>query len=466
MTREIPMREIWRGCAILLGAAAAVGAARIGDERPRRAIAAPIDRAELAGRVRAELLHSWHGYERYAWGHDELEPVRKAGHDWYAESLLMTPVDALDTLTLAGLTAEAERARRLILTRLSFDRDLNVKTFEVTIRLLGGLLSAYQLTGDAGLLRLAEDLGTRLLPGFDSPTGMPYMYVNLRTGKASGARSNPAEIGTLLLELGTLSKLTGKPVFYDKPKKALLELARRRSAIGLVGEEIDVETGEWTSRASHVGGGIDSYYEYLVKCARFFGDADCARIWGESRVALDRYLADELPTGLWYGQADMDSGARTASEFGALHAFLPAVLVFAGDVPRARRLADSCFRMWNLKGVEPELLDYRAMRILSPGYRLRPEIIESTFFLYRATHNQRYQDMGRTFLEALVRRCRTDAGFTVLTDVAARTKGDLMPSYFLAESLKYLYLLFAPDETLDLDRVVFNTEAHPLRRTW
>jgi mannosidase alpha-like ER degradation enhancer 2 len=122
--------------------------------------------------------------------------------------------------------------------------------------------------------------------------------------------------------------------------------------------------------------------------------------------------------------------------------------------------------MWNLKGVEPELLDYRAMRILSPGYRLRPEIIESTFFLYRATHNQRYQDMGRTFLEALVRRCRTDAGFTVLTDVAARTKGDLMPSYFLAESLKYLYLLFAPDETLDLDRVVFNTEAHPLRRTW
>lgn len=246
----------------------------------------------------------------------------------------------------------------------------------------------------------------------------------------------------------------------------MLELAKRRSPLGLVGEEIDVETGEWVGRASHVGGGIDSYYEYLVKSARLFGDADCARLWGESLTALDRYLADEQPTGLWYGQADMDSGRRTATEFGALHAFLPATLAFAGDVARARRLGDSCFRMWNLKGVEPELLDYRTMKILSPGYPLRPEIMESTFALYRATHDQRYQEMGRTFLEALVRRCRTDAGFTVLEDVVSHKQGDLMPSYFLAETLKYLYLLFAPDQTLDLDRNVFNTEAHPLRKTW
>ncbi len=460
--------------AVLAAAALVAGAppaaARQDAREPKPPIAARIDRAELAGRVKAEILHAWKGYERYAWGHDELKPVSKTGEDWYGEPLLMTPVDALDTLWMAGLTGEADRAKRLILTRLSFDRNLTVKNFEITIRLLGGLLSAYQLTGDPGLLRLAEDLGTRLLPAFDSPTGMPYMYVNLKSGKASGAKTNPAEIGTLLLEFGTLSKLTGKPVFYDKPKRALLELARRRSAIGLLGEEIDVETGQWTSRASHVGGGIDSYYEYLIKCARLFGDADCARLWGESRVALDRYLADDLPTGLWYGQSDMDTGERTATEFGALHAFLPAVLTLAGDVPRARRLGDSCFRMWNLKGVEPELIDYRTMKILSPGYRLRPEIMESNYFLYKATGNQRYLDMGRTFLEALVRRCRTDAGFTVLTDVSSKRQGDLMPSYFLAETLKYLYLLFAPDGTLDLDSPqqpgVLNTEAHPLRRTW
>ncbi len=231
-------------CAIAFAAFLAAATGGLVGAAPKSAsTASPLDRAELAARVRAELLHSWRGYERYAWGHDELKPVSKTGHDWYAASLLMTPVDSLDTLLLVGLSEEAERAKRLILTKLSFDRDLTVKNFEVTIRLLGGLLSAYQMTGEAGLLRLAEDLGTRLLPAFDSPTGMPYMYVNLKTGKTSGARTNPAEIGTLLLEFGTLSKLTGKAVFYDKPKKALVELAKRRSPIGLVGEEIDVETG-------------------------------------------------------------------------------------------------------------------------------------------------------------------------------------------------------------------------------
>ena len=452
--------------AAVLAAVFAGGAAAPGPTRTPAAL----DRAALTSQVREELLRAWQGYEKYAWGHDELEPVTRTFHDWHPDSLLMTPVDALDTLLLVGLEAEAARAQKLIFEKLSFDRDISVKNFEITIRILGGLLSAYQATGDARFLSLAEDLGTRLLPAFSSPTGMPYMYVNLRTGKTSGARSNPAEIGTLLLEFGTLSKLTGKPVFYERPKRALLELAKRRSAIGLVGDEIDVETGQWTGKASHVGGGIDSYYEYLIKSARLFGDADCARLWGESRVALDRYLADDLPTGLWYGQADMDTGERTATEFGALHAFLPAVLALAGDVPRARRLEDSCFRMWNLKGVEPESIDYRTMKILSPGYRLRPEIMESNYYLYKATGNARYLDMGRTFLEALVRRCRTDAGFTVLTDVVSRQQGDLMPSYFLAETLKYLYLLYAPAETLDLDSaqqpIVLNTEAHPLRKTW
>ncbi len=70
---------------------------------------------------------------------------------------------------------------------------------------------------------------------------------------------------------------------------------------------------------------------------------------------------------------------------------------------------------------------------------------------------------GALFFEDLVRYCRTDAGYTTLKSVVTKEKGDLMPSYFLAETLKYLYLLFAP-EALDFDDVVFNTEAHPLRR--
>jgi mannosidase alpha-like ER degradation enhancer 2 len=121
-------------------------------------------------------------------------------------------VDAYDTMLLMGLDAEAAGAKRLILDRLSFDRDISVQVFEVTIRLLGGLLSAYQMDHDPRFLTLATDLGDRLLPAFRSPTGMPFRYVNLRTGATRDSVSNPAEIGTLMLEFGSLAKLTGRPL--------------------------------------------------------------------------------------------------------------------------------------------------------------------------------------------------------------------------------------------------------------
>src|SRR6266550_3759239 len=200
---------------------------------------------QLASRVRTEFLHAWNNYERYAWGHDVLRPLSKTARDWYGQPLLMTPVDALDTLILMHLDAEAERARSLIVNDLSFDRDIYAKNFEITIRLLGGLLSGYQLTGDKRLLSLAEDLGQRLLPVFNSPTGLPYVYVNLRTGQTRDPISNPAETGTLLLEFGTLSKITANPIFYEKAKRALVETYKRRSPLVLVEQGINVETGMW-----------------------------------------------------------------------------------------------------------------------------------------------------------------------------------------------------------------------------
>lgn len=424
-------------------------------------LAAPVAAADdLAERVRAEFLFSWQAYAKYAWGHDELRPVSKTPRDWYGESLLMTPVDSLDSLIIMGFKEEADKAHALIVEKLSFDKDINVQNFEVTIRLLGGLESAYEMTDDPRLLALADDLGTRLLPVFNSPTGMPYRFVNLRTGKTSGPKSNPAEIGTLILEFGELSRLTNKPVYFDKAKNAIVQLYNRRSKIGLVGEEIDVETGQWVNPSSHVGGAIDSYYEYLLKCAKLFGDKDCQSMWQTSIRAVNKYLAD----GAWYGEADMNSGKRTATQFGALHAFLPAVLALGGDVRRARRLQASAYKMWQLHGIEPEVIDYKTMKVVYPGYPLRPEIIESAYYLHHYTHDPQYRAMGKTFLEDLVKYCRTENGYTNLKSVVTKEKGDLLPSYFLAETLKYLYLLFAPDEKLDLDAVVLNTEAHPFRR--
>lgn len=426
---------------------------------------APMGSAAMAARVKTGFLHAWDNYRRYAWGHDELMPLSRKPHDWYGSSLLMTPVDALDTLVLMGLKKDADEDRKLIDDKLDFDKDIYVKNFEITIRLLGGLLSGYQLTGDPVLLHKAQDLGTRLLPAFDSPTGLPYVYVNLKTGKTRGVDSNPAETGTLLLEFGTLSKLTGNPVFYEKAKRALVETFKRTSRIGLVGVGLNVETGKWTQPDASISGGIDSYYEYLWKCWRLFGDKDCLAMWKASIPAVNTYLADEVRGELWYGHADMNTGKRTATEYGALDAFFPALLALSGDVPRAARLQDSSFRMWNLHGIEPEVLNYRTMKVDYDGYALRPEIVESTYYLYHYTHDPKYLAMGHTMFEDFEKYCRTGAGYAALKSVVTKQKRDDMESFVFAETFKYYWLLFAP-QALDFDAVTFNTEAHPLRRTW
>jgi mannosidase alpha-like ER degradation enhancer 2 len=422
--------------------------------------------AETAARVRDEFLFAWNAYKQYAWGHDELKPLSKSYKDWYGVSLYMTPVDALDTMLLMGLKTQADEDRELIATKLSFDQDISVKNFEITIRLLGGLLSSYQLTGDKRLLALAQDLGNRLLPAFNSPTGMPYVFVNLKTGAVRDPNTNPAEVGTLLIEFGTLSKLTRNPVYYDKAKRAMVELYNRRSKIGLVGSEINIETGAWINPSSNVSGGIDSYYEYLLKCWLLFGDKDCKRMWDASLKALNTYVADETATGLWYGTVDMNTGKQTATHWGALDAFFAGTLALGGDRSRAQELEDSSFRMWNIAGIEPEEIDYSTLTIIAPGYPLRPEIIESAYYLHQFTKNPEYLDMGHTFLDALMKYCKTDAGYAALRNVQTKEKEDDMESFFLAETLKYLYLIFAPPKTIDLKTTVFNTEAHPIHRAW
>src|ERR1700719_533319 len=141
-------RLIAAALALAATALPAAGSGRVAGRGPAApSPPLPLDRTALAARVRAEMLHAWQGYERFAWGHDDLRPVSKTARDWYGAPLLMTPVDALDTLLLMGLDDEAAKARELIVTRLSFDQDLSVKNFEITIRMLGGLLSSWQMTG-------------------------------------------------------------------------------------------------------------------------------------------------------------------------------------------------------------------------------------------------------------------------------------------------------------------------------
>jgi mannosidase alpha-like ER degradation enhancer 2 len=422
------------------------------------------DRGALAERVKAEFLHAWNGYKRHAWGHDDLDPVSRKPRDWYPPAVIyMTPVDALDTMWIMGLKEQAAEAQAIILEKLSFDQDVSVQLFEVNIRILGGLLTAYEMTGEKRFLTLSDDLGRRLMPAFKSKTGMPYRYVNLRTGAVRDGVNNPAEIGTLILEFGTLTRHTGNKTYFDAAKRALVEVYKRRHPVtGLVGTTIDVETGEWANTSSGVGAMIDSYYEYLLKCERLFADAECGAMWRDSIAAVHKHLADDGPNGLWYGVSDMKDGKRTRTVYGALHAFMPGLLAYGGDLDRARRLQESGVKMWTLHGIEPELLDYSKMEAVSRGYQLRPEIIESAYYLAHYTRDPRYVEMGKTFLDALIAHCKVEDGYTSLRNVVTKEKGDRMHSFFFAETLKYLYLLFRPD-ALDFERHVFNTEAHPFK---
>lgn len=342
----------------------------------------------------------------------------------------MTPVDAMDTMYLMGMKDEGDKTKEYVILNLSFDADIYVKNFEIVIRILGGLLSTYQITGDKRLLDLATDLGNRLLPVFESPTGLPYMYINLKTGKVRGSETNPAEIGTLLIEFGALSKLTENPIYFDKAKRGLVELYNRQSAIGLVGSSIDVETGKWIDPTSHISGGIDSYYEYLLKGWLLFDDLDCKRMWEASVAAVNKYLSQQAPTGFWYGSADMNTGKRLATHFGALDAFFPAVLALSGDLDRAKRLEQSAYLMWTTFGIEPEEIDYMTMKITHDGYPLRPEIIESAYYLYYFTKDPRYVEMGRTFFKGLEKFCRVDTGYAALSKVETKEKKDDMESFF------------------------------------
>jgi len=154
----------------------------------------------------------------------------------------------------------------------------------------------------------------------------------------------------------------------------VVELYSRRSAIGLVGSTINVESGKWIDTASHISGGIDSYYEYLLKSWLLFNDQDCKKMWKPALRRSTNTLLTAHARACGTNRLEMNTGKQLSTHYGALDAFFPAVLARSGDLDRARRLQESSYKMWTTFGIEPEELDYSTMKLVSPGYALRPEI--------------------------------------------------------------------------------------------
>ncbi|KAH8419886.1 hypothetical protein KR009_003472, partial [Drosophila setifemur] len=442
--------------------------------------------------VRRMFQHAYDGYLQHASNYDELRPLTCDGHDTWG-SYSLTLIDALDTLATMGNFTEFRRVSSLLEEKMNFDRDINVSVFETNIRIVGGLLSAHLLSKRAGvkveqgwpcqgpLLRMAEDVARRLLPAFDTNTGMPYGTVNLRYGVPKGETSVTctAGVGTFLIEFGTLSRLTGNSIYEEVALQAVHALWAFRSPIGLFGNHIDVQSGRWTALDSGIGAGVDSLFEYLVKAAMLLNRPELLELFHEARAAIDKYMRKED----WYVWVGMNKGHVTLPVFQSLEAFWPGILSIIGDTEPALRTITRYIGVWKKYGFLPEFYNIAAGEA-SPNrevYPLRPELIESAMYLYRATGNEYLLELGEHMLETLEFSAKTKCGYATIRNVVTHEKENRMESFFLAETSKYLYLLFDEENFLHNDgkggellsssedvcvvqagAYIFNTEAHPM----
>ncbi|KAF4530389.1 hypothetical protein B566_EDAN018726 [Ephemera danica] len=450
------------------------------------------DLEELREEVRQMFQHAYNNYLTYAYPFDELRPLSCDGVDTWG-SYSLTLIDALDTLVVMGNYSEFRRVANLVASKSSFDGNINVSVFETNIRIVGGLLSAHLLSQKAGmdlepgwpcngpLLRLAEDVAHRLITAFDTPTGMPYGTVNLKYGVPQGETpiTCTAGVGTFVIEFGTLSRLTGDPLYEEVALKALEALYYHRSNIGLMGNHIDVVTGRWTAQDAGIGAGVDSYYEYLVKGASLLQRPELLKTFQEGRNAIDKYLKRDD----WHLWVSMHKGQVTLPVFQSLEAYWPGVLSLIGDVNTAMKSIHNYHQVWKQYGFTPEFYNIPQGEAGSnrEAYPLRPELIESVMYLYRATKDPYLIEVGVDILRSIQNSAKTPCGYATIKDVRDHRREDRMESFFLAETTKYLYLLFDPDNFLhntghqgsmvntpwgecmvDTGNYIFNTEAHPI----
>uniref|UniRef100_A0A3B4D446 alpha-1,2-Mannosidase n=1 Tax=Pygocentrus nattereri TaxID=42514 RepID=A0A3B4D446_PYGNA len=408
-----------------------------------------------------------------------LEPSRGDVDDALGKFSL-TLIDTLDTLVLLNKTAEFEEAVKRVLKDVRLDNDIVVSVFETNIRVLGGLLGGHSMAvmlKERGermlwyqdeLLHMAKDLGIRLLPAFNTSSGLPYPRVNLRHGVQGPETRTGTETdtctacaGTIILEFAALSRFTGDPVFEAHARRAMDFLwEKRQRNSNLVGKTINIHSGEWVCRDSGVGAGIDSYYEYLLKAYILLGDDQFLQRFNIHYASIMKYISQPpllldvhihkplLPARTW-----MDS----------LLAFFPGLQVLKGDIRPAIETHEMLYQVTKKHNFLPEAFttDFRVHWAQHP---LRPEFAESTYFLYKATRDPYYLEAGRTVLENLNRFARVPCGFAAMKDVRTGSHEDRMDSFFLAETFKYLFLLFAEEDDLpfDVEDYVFTTEAHLL----
>jgi mannosyl-oligosaccharide alpha-1,2-mannosidase len=423
----------------------------------------------LAADVKAQMSFAWQGYKARAWGHDQVKPV-SGGHEAFffpGRRMGLTIVEALDTLWLMGLDEQFEEGLNWVLANLRFDVDAEIQLFECSIRLLGGLLAAHHACGDARLLALAQDLGSRLTPAFErSATGMPYRFVNLRTGAVRrDPVTFPAEVGSYLPEWGTLAKLTGERRFYDLPKAAVQAMFDRRSHIGLLADTIDIESGKWLSRQATVGPPSDSYYEYLWDAWQLHGDLDTRRWYDTLTAAILKHQQVKVDGRLWFARVDFETGQVLNHHQTELDAFYGGLLGQGGAMKQGVANALAWSAVQDRFGVIPEGFDYDTLQATTPSNALRPELADAALNLWLLDRDPRWRQICRRHFETMKRTSRTTWGYSGIADVTKTpmTLDDACPGYWWAEQMKYYWLIFSDTPRFDYSNNYLSTEGKVLR---
>ncbi|KAK4877426.1 hypothetical protein RN001_009932 [Aquatica leii] len=450
------------------------------------------ERLELREEARDMFYHAYRAYMENAYPADELMPLSCTGRyrgltpnrgdiDDSLGNFSLTLIDTLDTLVVLGDLEEFEHAIKLVIKDVSFDNDVVVSVFETNIRVLGGLLSAHILVEylqqhaeimhwyKGELLTMAKDLGYRLLPAFNTTTGIPHSRVNLKYGLKSDRLEAARETctacaGSVILEMAALSRLTGEPIFEQKAHKSMDELWKmRHRSSDLMGTVLNVHSGDWVRKDSGVGAGIDSYYEYCLKAYILLGDDMYLNRFNRHYNAIMKYIS-QGPMLLDVHMHKPHTNSRNYMD--ALLAFWPGLQVLKGDLKPAVETHEMLYQVMQRHKFIPEAFT-TDFQVHWGNHPLRPEFLESTYFLYAATNDPYYLEVGKNVLKSLQKYARVPCGYAAVNDVHTGKQEDRMDSFVLAETFKYLYLLFTDSEDLiiNLDEFVFTTEGHLLPLT-
>uniref|UniRef100_A0A158Q5Q0 alpha-1,2-Mannosidase n=1 Tax=Dracunculus medinensis TaxID=318479 RepID=A0A158Q5Q0_DRAME len=436
--------------------------------------------------VVAAFKHAWKGYKTYAWGHDSLRPITKRYSEWI--NMGLTIVDSLDTMIIMGLDDEFEEARDWVAESLKFNRNIFVSFFETTIRILGGLLSAFHLSGDKIFMHRAVELGNRLISAFNTSSFIPYSDVNLFGRQPSwNGDSSLSEIASVQLEFRDLSRIINNSTFEEISFRTSQHIHNLGCIEhdGLCGMFISPNTGEFREPTTiTIGARADSYYEYLLKQWLQTGKTiDWLRDdYNKTIAAMEKLLLRYSKPNDFAYFGEILPGNVFSPKMDHLACFIAGTLALGAmngmpdsHLELARKIGSTCKRMYQTAtGLGPEIVYFNEIpghtediriKPLDAHSLLRPEAIEAWFYLYRATNDKIYQTWGWEAFLAIESYAKVNNGYSSVHSVkhVPVTHRDMMESFFLAETLKYLYLLFADEQNeIPLDKFVFNTEAHPL----